>query len=1195
MPERVVINIEVNSDIAEIEATREALRRLRDEEERLNDERERGRRQERESSRERSRTNDDNDRLNNLLNRQSRNTNRLRGRYAGLLKETFAFRQDIGKMIGAVGSFIKLINKLSLIEIPLLAAGLAGISALFAAGPGLIKLYKAAMSGLAYTAAGVAVAVATAVAAQQEFASVQFAPMYSEGAANTADRFIAASQAMDTFTSNTKLAVVGAESLQKSFATLSKQKAVTGNTVAAFEGLMNVVAGSGGDIGKGSEKLAEFLAKVQKDGLGGAGDIAKELGPDFEKIIKEAKELGVKTSDEFFAAAAEGTLGKTFQEKYAGQLDALNNTLIGRFKQGMTEIKRILGDLGTQFLQPAGDLFDNIVQQLKITIVRLSPLISQFGTGFFGDIEEGVAKITDKFVVLMNRYLNTTPTFLQQMGKIVDAVGGFGDRLQDWARGFKPAGEALNESFFGPIFEGLKDKFSGGIDVLSDLILKNKPALEEFAKAIVGLIGAIGDYGNMLKEAFFAALPAITIMLKMMTKLLELFTKLMKGMMALFGKMGGKLGNAIGAIIAIYASITLFSRFFTTLGKMFGKDMSIRANNVFVNGAPMGGPMGMGAGGTPAGGPMSYQQASAQYMSRQQRIQSAFRGAPAAMGRGLDKMYAMPIGGMLSTGLGMGLMATAGDTNTTGGALKQGAGIALAGGGMLSMMGGQAIKMPGMFQRADGGRNYGRLGSSGGTMGAAGLAGAAAIVGGSYAAGNIIGSKFKNDSKSSRAMSAGSSALAGAAIGAAVGSVVPIIGTGVGAAIGAVVGGISGYMNSGKQQKAAREMGKSLVENYTQATEEAFAAGDIAALATAREEAIKQHEANLKEVQHMEEYNKHVTAFQLKMEQFDREIKTFTENASLAERTLGVGTDQLNALANEAGVDLRHKMLNLREVIQLVGKTTTQQMGLMRAEIAKFTGAITTGAMNVFEKDRQRRESKKNVNASEAALATGLFNEESVDKFLEDTLAFGTSVAGPLGAFGTMNAAVQESLTSGTLKNLTDDQKQKVLDRMAEVGSNENILQYIKSDPTAQQELGDLVRTGKGMEKFTNEEIMGLITTKLKDPAMAGQGGFFLQNLLNQIQQDTTSKTGNDKVAGMLLSPDRLAEVNRPKIPMGSYMAPSLLPSAQTSKVVNVSVVSPLADKATVDRIINEIQAAFRDTNERGGVTVGSTGGARRT
>jgi len=60
-------------------------------------------------------------------------------------------------------------------------------------------------------------------------------------------------------------------------------------------------------------------------------------------------------------------------------------------------------------------------------------------------------------------------------------------------------------------------------------------------------------------------------------------------------------------------------------------------------------------------------------------------------------------------------------------------------------------------------------------------------------------------------------------------------------------------------------------------------------------------------------------------------------------------------------------------------------------------------------------------------------------------------------------------------------------------------------------------------------------------------------------------------------------------------MQPSVLPSAQTSKVVNVSVVSPLADKATVDRIINEIQAAFRDTNERGGVTVGSTGGARRT
>lgn len=125
----------------------------------------------------------------------------------------------------------------------------------------------------------------------------------------------------------------------------------------------------------------------------------------------------------------------------------------------MVEIKRILGDLGTQFLQPAGDLFDNIVNQLQVTIVRLSPLISRFGTGFFSDIEDAVGKITDKFVVLMNKYLNTTPTFIQQMGKIVDATRAFGDRLQDWARQFAPQGKCLLILFSVLCLTGFKKSF----------------------------------------------------------------------------------------------------------------------------------------------------------------------------------------------------------------------------------------------------------------------------------------------------------------------------------------------------------------------------------------------------------------------------------------------------------------------------------------------------------------------------------------------------------------------------------------------------------------------------------------------------------------------------------------------------------------------------------------------------------------
>jgi hypothetical protein len=1174
MPERVVINIEVNSDVATIEATREALRRLRDEEENYNRERDRGRRTTQQTNRENQRTRRDHDLLGNTLRRQARNTAALTGRYAGLLKQTFALRKDIGTLIGAFGGMIKFINKLSLIEIPLLAAGLSTITMLFKMGPGFIKLYKAAMSGLAYSAAAVGVAIATVVAAQREFQSVQFAPMYVDGANNTADRFVAASQAMQMFTGSTRLAVVGAESLQKAFGTLSKQKAVTGNTVAAFEGLMNIVAGSGGDIGKGSEKLAEFLAMVQKKGLGGASDIAKELGPDFETIIKEAKALGVKTSDEFFKAAAEGTLGATFQKKYAGQLDALNNTLFGRFKIAMTELKNSLAGLGDEFLGPAGDALDNMVTQLKITIARLSPMLSSFGPGFLKDIEEGFEKMTNKFVEMMNKYLNTTPTFIEQSKKIFDSIGSWFDGIQDWARQFVPAGRALIDNFFRPVWDGLVEKFSGGINTLSDLVLTNTDKLKVFANDVVQFIAAIGDYGNMLKEAFIAALPMLSIFIRGMTKILNLFTSLMKGIMRVFGSMGD-MSKAVGAIIAIYASLTIFSRFFKTLGGMFGKDMSIRANNVFVNGQPVGSPIGGGPVGSPTG-PM--------YGPR----------APLSLGRAQGRLR------------GLGVSAMSAGRNFVASPMSSMA--IMAGGQMLNMAGNSIGGQRGTALSTAG--NVATVAGMGRMMGLSGRAtGALAVIPAAYGtskmATNFIqdmpgfkkGTLGKDDAIGKIGMTAagaGAGAATGAAIGAALAPFTAGISVAAFASIGAVVGGITGYINSGKYQKEARNAAKSMVDTFTQATEKAFAAGNIEDLKTARKELIATHEANLKNLADTAEYNKKLGNFANTLAKFDKELVNYTHNAALAERAFGIGTDELNRLANEAGVNLRGRMLNLVDVIKLAGQTVTQQVALMKQEWSKLSGLAVTGVFKKFQDERERRETGRAVDAAESAIASGKFTPESIDTLLESAAKYGIAQYGEFGGLGSVIPTLLDSMATGTLQNLSQEQKDALLKRATDVFSNQEIMKSIVDSEKGAQLLKDVAGSTGALGGKSSQELQAMIMARMNEQG-PGMGGFFLQNLQDAYQ--------NALITGNMSNVNRLIMGNQG---YSAYMSDtqdaatrglrgrsgtlsSVPPPAVTTNNTTVNV-SGILDKTIVDKIIVEIERNMRTNWERGGPIPSSLG-----
>lgn len=371
---------------------------------------------------------------------------------------------------------------------------------------------------------------------------MQNSPAYFEGTINTTDRFVAAGQAMSLFADNTQLAVIGAKGLQASFGILSKVKPVTGETTAAFTSLMDVVAGSGGDLEKGSQKLADFLAAVQKKGsLAGGAQAAKELGPDFEKIVKEAGALGVKTSDEFLKAAAEGKLGETFATKYAGTLDALNNTVMGRFKSAVASIKSQLTDLGGEYLGETGGAISRLQGIVSKLIARLAYVLESFDvSGKMGRFLDAVDKGADKLIVLMTKYLNTTPTLFQFFEKSFNSIGNAFDRMQDWMRQFQKAGELINEYFFKPLFSSIGSSFTMSMQSLSETIERNKESIRGFANAIANTLIAIGQYGDVVRQLFIGAMPA----LEMLLKVVELF---FKGL-ANFGKAALGIANALKSI-----------------------------------------------------------------------------------------------------------------------------------------------------------------------------------------------------------------------------------------------------------------------------------------------------------------------------------------------------------------------------------------------------------------------------------------------------------------------------------------------------------------------------------------------------------------------------------------------------------------------------------------------------------------------
>ena len=1179
--ERVVIDIEVNSDIATIEATREALERLTNAQRRYN----------RERDREPSGGGgggsgggggDDDGR------RRGGGGGRSKGRYDGFRGKVFDFRGDMGKGIASYGKLLALVNKLSMISLPLMMGALSGIALAFQAGTYFVKMYKAAMSTLA-SAVGIAfVGITTLLAAQKEFAVVQNSPAYVDGNINTANRLVATGDAMSMFTENTRLAVVGAKGLSASFTTLSKVKPITGETTAAFESLMDVVAGSGGDLEGGSKKLAEFLAAVQKKGtLAGGAQAAKELGPDFEKIVKEAGALGIKTSDEFLKAAAEGQLGETFATKYAGTLDALNNTVMGRFKSAVQSVKNLMTDLGGQYLDEAGTGISRLQGIVEKVVVRLNYVLQGFNaSGKMGSFLDAVDKGADKLIELMTKYLSTTPSIFGFFKESLMTIGDAFDRMQDWMRQFQAAGELINEYFFKPLFSALGSSFTNSMTSLSETIERNKGTIQSFAQQIAKTLTAIGKYGDVVRKLFIGAMPALQMLLKVVELFfngLAKFGKMALGITEKLKSMGlGKVG-AIVNIAALYALFGIASRFFKVFGTMFGKNMkqtgsmNVQAGVVNVNG-------GVAGGGTGPLGPTG-------------KGKGRFGKIAGKMG-GYGPMLAsaaLMVGGSILSGKG----DDAGGYDTAGGTALKTAGVATTGTGVgIGLLGTSGLSAIG------GGSALAGTGVL--AIGAAGAAGA-------YGAGSYAASKFKDDSIKSKMMSgavgAVGGALSGGAAGAGIGFILggPIgaaIGAGIGAAAGAVIGGVTGFVKAGANRKKTRKAAKELVDGYQTSVSDAIAGGNIDDLLAARDKALADRNKLVSENSDPEYAAKAVAKYDAEFEKLNTTINNYTGNAGLASKYLDVGAESLNKLAEAAGIDLTAKMLNFREVVNLVGKTVEEKARLMKVAMGQLGTEAAGSSLSYFDKKKEGVETSRAVNSAVQNIAGGASSEASSDDFLEKLIQQSIGAYGDVGGLTQAGMALEEQLTTGDLKDISDKQKKYLREEAGKAGIGiDALISGGKFDFGMLAEVlgGNTALDGlkttdaEGNSAIDPLKLKNLVETKIK------QGDTnFLTNLIagnqsgiDSVNDATTralmySPPGGGTGFMPLPSNERGSADAMERRANGGYTPPaSTVPDSTTvSTVIHASIL----DRGTIDQIERAINKALRDAKERGPVVADRVG-----
>jgi hypothetical protein len=753
------------------------------------------------------------------LDKRLGKTNKKLNKTSDLLKDGVAFH--LGRAARKMADFGKAILKVNfkglIVELGLVTIGLVAMKGALAAGRGIMRGWNSTVSFLKVTTAGftasIVALVSALMAANRQFQQTQLSPFIG-GMQN-------AREAMGALRSES-LAPMGVQNITATAAMLSRAGLDTRRQAAVMREMANI---SSGDP-KAFQAMSQAVAAVQSSGSTKAGVAALQgLGPMFKDVAGKA---GSMSADEFIKAMGSG---KLTPEAFQGQMDKINQTLMGGFKGMVTKLYVALADMGMIFLDPLRNALAQVEHIFLRSLHRVTGTINAYGLEtFVPKLVSGVERFTNWWVKLI---VNDLPRLMEVYGNIADWWRSFTAGTSQWFGNlgaamdkFKESGDAAWQfwkNIFGEIGKFMGGRFNeydkdikkqrqefemfgtslgrviagilGVVTAFKDEFMEMLPELNEFfAFLTIDVFPVMQDFAEQFAQAFKSALPVIRNIVSAFLPMLILMNKLI-------GVIGGSSGmGGLGILFAGWLAMT-----------QGGRGMMHWTRQGMIGGAaPTGGQgaisykMGQRMAGSSAGGFFATRNAA---RAAGGGFFGSFKGARAgsAASRAAARAALPPgvAGPVLpaktawspTRGMGMGTMI---------------AGMLLAQtvGGVVGGDTGQAIA------------SAGTMAAMGSMMGLSGALGMGALAMGSTA--------WKARTEKGGAMAGAiSGGMGGASAGAMIGTMIggPGLGTAAGLIVGAVVGTIAGHVlgswrgrdNEERLAEAGRELASELVRTIVDA------------------------------------------------------------------------------------------------------------------------------------------------------------------------------------------------------------------------------------------------------------------------------------------------------------------------------------------------------------------------------------------
>ena len=434
---------------------------------------------------------------------------------------------------GMLIKFVTKSAKFAALQVGALGVAMMAVHAAFVLGNAAMKAFNWLAGGAAGAVAALTIAASTAAAAIRE----QQTAMYAfKGGGN----YQAASVMMRQLAGDTDLASAGAANLQAAFAAVSKTSTFTAGSANLLKGLMDF-ASAGKPLEEGVKSAGELIAALQdpKASFGKISEAAKKLGPEMEKALAEAGGKGIKTAEQLKKAILDGTLSAA--GGVTGQFDAVNGTLISRFKATFALIKTDFADFGEPFLKPTKELLEDISRTFKRTFDRVSGEIAMFaGAGFFTEIGGVTEKLGDFFVKFIRDYLPKVDGMFSSLGGWWDRFKSGWNMILEKLRPLIDGAKVFEETLLRvlrPIGASLADAFGG----FNEQVIANADKFYDFGDAIGRFVVVMSKYASVVRDIFIDALPFITKIVNGLTGMVDMFMSLLGGFRDLMG--GGGMGS----------------------------------------------------------------------------------------------------------------------------------------------------------------------------------------------------------------------------------------------------------------------------------------------------------------------------------------------------------------------------------------------------------------------------------------------------------------------------------------------------------------------------------------------------------------------------------------------------------------------------------------------------------------------------